>query len=212
MSGRTGTASTTTVTSTGVDVWAGSVEQSEVAGTVRRAAAGEQAAWDEIVASFGGLIWTIAGAHRLGPADAAEVTQNTWMRLVENLAAIREPERLAGWIATTARRECLRLLRVRGREVVTADETAFDALPAGPTPEEQLLDRERDRILWRAFAQLPQRCRALLQLVVVASPSYVEVAAALDMPVGSIGPTRSRCLKRLRTLMEGDASRTGAGG
>jgi len=208
MGGRMDTASTTrfmaTVPSrTGVDVWAGSVEQSEVAGTVLRAAAGDRSAWDEIVASFSGLIWTIASAHRLGPADAAEITQTTWMRLVENLATIREPERLAGWISTTARRECLRMLRLRGREVITDEETTFDAGPTGPTPEEQLLDRERDRILWRAFAQLPDRCRALLQLVVVASPSYVEVAAALDMPVGSIGPTRSRCLKRLRTLMVG---------
>ncbi|MGI5126020.1 RNA polymerase sigma factor [Pseudonocardia sp. CA-107938] len=187
----------------GVDVWAGSVEQSEVAGTVLRAAAGDRAAWDEIVASFSGLIWTIAVTHRLGPADAAEVTQTTWMRLVENLGTIREPERLAGWIATTARRESLRLLRLRGREVVTGEEATFDAGDSDPTPEEHLLDRERDRVLWRAFARLPERCRTLLQLVVVSAPSYVEVAAALDMPVGSIGPTRARCLKRLRVLLDG---------
>lgn len=181
-----------------------------MASTVLRAAGGDQAAWDEIVASFSGLIWSIAGTHRLGPTDAAEIAQTTWMRLVENLGAIREPDRLGGWIATTARRECLRLVRLRGREIVVDDEAAFDVGIGEPTPEERLLDRERDRILWRAFARLPERCRTLLRLVVISAPPYAEVAAALDMPVGSIGPTRGRCLKRLRSLLAGDQDRSGA--
>lgn len=210
MGSRIDACTTTTVVPTrtsgpGVEVWAGRMDQSEVAGAVRRAADGDRAAWDEIVESFSGLIWAVAYAHRMGPADSAEVAQATWMRLVEHLESIRDPDRLGGWLATTARRECLRLLRLRGREIVTDDEGSFDALPVtqqpAPGPEEQLLDRERDRGLWRAFAQLPERCRVLLQLVVVTAPPYAEVAAALDMPVGSIGPTRARCLDRLRKLL-----------
>ncbi len=182
--------------------WAVWVDPSEVAGAVRRAAAGDQSAWDAIVESFSGLVWTVANGHRLGPADTAEVMQTTWLRLLEHLDRIREPERIGGWLATTARREALRVLRLRARELVVEDESTFDRrLDPVPTPEEAVLDRDRDRRLWRAFAQLSERCRQLLHLVVVVGPPYTEVAAALDMPIGSIGPTRARCLERLRKLL-----------
>jgi RNA polymerase sigma factor (sigma-70 family) len=181
------------------------VEASEVADAVRRAAAGDKAAWDELVAGFSRLIWSIAGAHRLGPADSAEVVQTTWMRLLENLDRIKQPERLGGWLATTARRESLRMLRMRARELATDDEGQLDrGSPGDPTPEDALLDRDRDRTLWAAFAKLPDNCRALLQLVVIVAPPYTEVAAALGMPIGSIGPTRARCLERLRKLVTAD--------
>ena len=185
--------------------WAGRVEQSEVGDTVRRAAAGDKAAWDAIVESFSGLVWSIATSYRLGQADAAEVVQTTWLRLVENLDRLREPERLGGWLATTAGREALRLLRLRGREIVTDDEGRFDDAPSAlPNPEETALGTERKRQMRRAFAKLPERCRRLLHLVIVVSPPYAEVAAALDMPIGSIGPTRARCLDRLRKLLDAD--------
>lgn len=175
-----------------------------MADAVRRAAAGDRAAWDELVAAFGRLVWSIALAHRLGRADAAEVSQTTWLRLVENLDRITQPERLGGWLATTARRESLRQLRLRGREVPTDDESRLDHGSTAPTPEGTVLDQERDRRLRAAFAALPENCRVLLHLVVVVRPSYAEVAAALDMPVGSIGPTRARCLDRLRRLLAAD--------
>lgn len=176
-----------------------------MAGAVRRAAAGDKDAWDEIVESFSGLVWSVANGYRLGAADAAEVSQTTWLRLLENLDRIREPERLGGWLATTARREALRQLRLRGREHVTDDDATFDRAPStDPGPEELLLVHDRDRLLWRAFTQLDDRCRRLLQLVVIVAPPYTEVAAALDMPIGSIGPTRARCLDRLRRLLEAD--------
>lgn len=193
--------------------WAGRVEQDEVAGAVRRAAAGDREAWDAIVESFSGLVWSISTAHRLGSADAAEVVQTTWLRLLENLNRIREPERLGGWLATTARRESLRLLRQRGRELVTDDETRFDRIPsAGPTPEDVLVDSDRDRMLWSAFSRLPENCRKLLQLVIVVSPPYVEVSAALGIPIGSIGPTRGRCLAKLRQLLAAEGATDVAGG
>jgi RNA polymerase sigma factor (sigma-70 family) len=181
------------------------VEQNEVADTVRRAAAGDKAAWEAIVTSFSGLVWSIATSHRLGQADSAEVAQTTWLRLLENLGSIREPERLGGWLATTARREALRLLKLRGREVVTDDEARFDEVPsAAQTPEDVLLGSERKQQMRRAFAKLPERCRKLLHLVIVVSPPYTEVAAILDMPIGSIGPSRARCLDRLRKLLDAD--------
>jgi len=182
--------------------WAVWVEPNEVAGAVRRAAAGDRDAWDAIVRSFSGLVWTVANGHRLGPADTAEVLQTTWLRLLENLDRIREPERLGGWLATTARRESLRMLRLRGREVPSDDEGVLAREPSpSPTPEEAVLDRDRDRRLWRAFSRLPDRCRRLLDLVVVLRPPYAEVAAIMEIPVGSIGPTRARCLDRLRRLL-----------
>ncbi|WP_252446610.1 RNA polymerase sigma factor [Pseudonocardia humida] len=178
------------------------MEPSEVAGAVRRAATGDQDAWDSIVRSFSGLVWTVANGHRLGPADTAEVLQTTWLRLLENLTRIREPERLGGWLATTARRESLRMLRLRGRELPTDDEGVFTREPSSsPTPEEAVLDRDRDRRLWHAFSRLPDRCRRLLHLVVVLQPPYAEVATIMQIPVGSIGPTRARCLDRLRRLL-----------
>ncbi|WP_232660908.1 RNA polymerase sigma factor [Pseudonocardia sp. TRM90224] len=181
------------------------MEQSSVADAVRRAADGDRAAWDALVANFSGLVWSVALGHRLGPADSAEVVQTTWLRLLENLDRIREPERIGGWLATTARHESLRLLRMRSREHLTDDEASFDATTtatsAAASPEELLLDRDRDRSLWIAFSQLPERCRALLRLVIIVAPPYTEVAAALDMPIGSIGPTRARCLDRLRRLL-----------
>ena len=181
--------------------WAVRVDPSDVAGAVRRAAAGDKDAWDEIVDSFSGLVWSVANSHRLGPADGAEVVQTTWQRLLEHLDRIREPERLGGWLATTARRESLRMLRLRARELATDDEVTIGrGLEPGPTPEEAMLDRDRDRQLWHAFNRLPERCQRLLRLVVLLTPSYAEVAATMEMPIGSIGPTRARCLDRLRRL------------
>lgn len=187
------------------------VNQSDVSDVVQRAAAGDSEAWNLLVRSFTGMIFAIATGYRLGPADAGEVVQSTWLRLLENLERIREPERVGGWLATTARRESQRLLRLRGRELVTDDERELDRIagPAAQTPESALLDYDRARRVRAAFARLPERCRRLLQLVVVVAPPYAEVAAALDMPVGSIGPTRARCLDRLRRLLAAESGGSG---
>jgi RNA polymerase sigma factor (sigma-70 family) len=186
------------------------VEPTDVADAVRRAAAGDRAAWEDLVAAFGRLVWSIAVAHRLPPADAAEVSQTTWLRLVENLDRITQPERLGGWLATTARRESLRLIKLRGRETPTDDESRLDH-GDDPTPESVAVGRDRDERVRRAFAALPERCRLLLHMVVVLRPPYTEVAEALDMPIGSIGPTRARCLERLRRLLATDGITTSGG-
>jgi RNA polymerase sigma factor (sigma-70 family) len=166
---------------------------------VRAAAAGDQSAWNELVARFEGLVWATARAHRLNRADAADVSQTVWLRLVENLDRIRDPERLGGWIATTARRESLRFLRLNGRELASDEADTFEA-PSDESTDLKLMTEERDTALWSAFKRLSERCQSLLRLLVSQDePSYEEIGAALDMPVGAIGPTRMRCLDKLRT-------------
>ena len=170
----------------------------EVASLVRAAAGGDEAAWDALVRRFGALVWSIARAHRLTDADAADVSQTTWLRLVEHLDRLRHPGRVGPWLAATARNECLRVLRLRGRQVLAGEE--FELVDeVTPPPGAALFLAERDEALWRAFDALPSRCRALLRVIVATPPpTYEELAAALDIPIGSIGPTRARCLERLR--------------
>jgi RNA polymerase sigma factor (sigma-70 family) len=170
----------------------------ELGELTRAAARGDEAAWNAIVDRFQGLVWATARAHRLSPADAADVAQTTWLRLVENLDRIRDPDRLGGWLATTARHECLRHIRLHGRELASDEADAFEASPDDP-PELALLTEERDSALWRAFTKLSELCQTLLRLLVATDePSYEVIGAALDMPIGSIGPTRMRCLQKLR--------------
>ncbi len=169
---------------------------------IEGAARGEDAAWGEIVDRFSGLVWSTARAHRLPQAEAADVVQTTWLRLVENLDRIQDPERLGGWLATTARRECLRHIRLRGREVMVDDDASFEA-PGEESIDERLIAGERDDALRSAFARIGERCQALLRLLAAPEPpSYEEVSAALGMPVGAIGPTRARCLEKLRRTPE----------
>jgi RNA polymerase sigma factor (sigma-70 family) len=163
---------------------------------------GDQQAWGVIVDRFEGLVWATTRAHRLSHADAADVTQTTWLRLVENLDRINDPERLGGWLATTARRECLRHLRLHGRELQVEDDSVFEA-PSEGTAEDRLIVRERDDALRRAFARIGERCQALLRMLSAPEPpSYEEIGAALEMPIGAIGPTRARCLDKLRASPE----------
>jgi RNA polymerase sigma factor (sigma-70 family) len=168
---------------------------------VRAATAGDQTAWNELVRRFEGLVWATARAHRLSRADAADVAQTVWLRLVENLDRIRDPERLGGWLATTARRESLRHLRLHGRELPSDEPDEFES-PTDDPLEVALLTEERDTALWRAFARLTDRCQSLLRLLVsMDEPSYETVSAALNLPIGAIGPTRMRCLEKLRSFV-----------
>lgn len=171
----------------------------ELARLVRAAAEGDQDSWNALVDRFSGLLWATARAHRLSAADSAEVVQTTWLRLVEHLDRIREPERLGAWLATTARHEALRLIRRGAREFAASDLDDLDQRLDEPAAGAILL-AERDVTLWRAFASLSERCQALLRLLIAdVPPSYDEVSQALAIPVGAIGPTRQRCLERLRS-------------
>ena len=155
---------------------------------VRRAAAGDQRAWDELVLGYAGLIWAVARLQGLSSSDAADVSQVTWLRLVEQVGNLRQPERLGAWLATTARRESAKVARRAARQV-----------PVGVTADGRIELDERDALLRSAFAGLTPRCRELLGLLLADdSLSYAEVSQVLDMPIGSIGPTRARCLACLR--------------
>lgn len=166
------------------------------------AARGDQAAWNELVSRYEALLWSIARGFRLSSADCADVVQNTWLKLVEKLDRVDDPDRLAGWLGTTARRECLQLLRRAERRRV-ADLPPPDVPDDGPPVDEGLLVAERDAALRRAVEQLSDKCRELIRVLMVSPPlTYLEVSAVLDMPVGSIGPSRGRCLDHLRALTE----------
>lgn len=166
------------------------------------AARGDQAAWNELVARYTPLLWSVARGFRLGTADCADVVQNTWLKLVEKLGSVTEPDRLAAWLATTARRECLQLLR-RVERRRAADEEPPDVADDAPPLDDGLLPAERDIALWRAVDRLPDGCRRLIRMLMAdPPPPYVEIARALDIAVGSIGPSRGRCLERLRKLAE----------
>ncbi|HEY9474200.1 MAG TPA: sigma-70 family RNA polymerase sigma factor [Mycobacteriales bacterium] len=174
------------------------------AALLKRAGSGDQDAWDELVSRHSGLLWAVARAYRLGQADAADAVQTTWLRLLEHLDRIHEPDRLGGWLVTTLRRECLSILRRARRERLNAGDDAALDVPDGSDPlDSHLLLLERDAALWQAFGCMPERCQRLLRALVASPPlSYDEVSTALGMPIGSIGPTRARCLHRLRILLE----------
>ena len=170
---------------------------------VRAAAAGDQRAWDGLVERYAALVWSVARAHRLSDEAAADVSQVTWLRLVEHLDRIRNVEGLGSWLATTARHESLRAIRRAGRQLPSGEGADLELVDDAPPPAARLLERERDQVLWQAFERLPERCRRLLRLLTAdPPPAYDEISAALDMPIGSIGPTRGRCLENLRRQAE----------
>ena len=184
---------------------------SATATLLARAAQGDQRAWDELVTEHTRLLWAVARSFRLDAADANDVVQTTWLRLVEHLDKIEDPSRLIGWLVTTARREAMRVLRRSGRERPVVEDTVLDRPDEGPPVDARLLLDERDRALWQAFSRLSDRCRQLLQIAVTEPQAYDEISAALGMPVGSIGPTRRRCLTQLRALLEGTVLAEGDG-
>ncbi|MEV0897131.1 sigma-70 family RNA polymerase sigma factor [Actinoplanes sp. NPDC049802] len=183
------------------------MEPNETAALVHRAAAGDSRAWEALVMAYAGLVWSVARAHRLGTADAEDVAQTTWERFARSLDALKEPEHAGAWLATTARRESLRVLTARNRVTPTGDLTWTGASPAA---EDEALDRDEQvrradlaARVWQALDRLGDSCQRLLRVLMAEPPpSYAEAAAALDMPIGSLGPTRRRCLEKLRRLVE----------
>jgi RNA polymerase sigma factor (sigma-70 family) len=177
------------------------MDAEELNSLVQAAADGDDRAWETLVEHFSGLIWSVAGAYGFARSEAADVTQVSWLRLVEHLGRLKDPSRLGAWLVTTTRRECLRRLRAGHYEVPASDDQRFETLRSDvPSPESLVLKTERAVLIWRAFRQLDSRCQELLRALLLAHPalSYEEVAEAFGMPIGSIGPTRGRCLDQLR--------------
>jgi RNA polymerase sigma factor (sigma-70 family) len=177
-----------------------------IATLVNAAAAGHEGAWNALVQEFSALLWAVARAHRLQDSDAADVVQATWLRLFEHLGQLHEPARVGAWLATTARRECLRVFRHHDRAVPFGEE-APESESGDVAPGDAILELERDDALWRGFGRLRLSDQALLRMLLAdPRPPYEEIAAALDMPIGSIGPTRQRALERLRQELDRQGS------
>jgi RNA polymerase sigma factor (sigma-70 family) len=166
---------------------------------VAAAAAGEPEAWSQLIDRYAVLIRSVCRTHRLCDADADDVAQLTWLRAVEHVGRLRDPDRFGAWVGTTARHECLRVLRGRKRVVPTADEVQQPLFAPDTDREEIELAAERRAAVRSALSVLPERQRTLLRLLhSEQAPSYEAIGSALGMPVGSIGPTRGRALERVR--------------
>lgn len=182
---------------------AGRCSDADLCAAVASAAAGDAAAWDLLVRQFSNMVMAVARSCRLNDADVAEVHQVTWLRMVENIGRIERPERIGSWLMTTAKRESLRVARVQRR---TAPD--HEALLQCPDPDAKPVDagpiaQERCVAVREAYAQLPLQCQRLLGLMVGSDPlSYKEISHLLSMPIGSIGPTRGRCLDHLRRILD----------
>jgi RNA polymerase sigma factor (sigma-70 family) len=175
-------------------------DNSSTADLATRAKDGDSQAWDGLVDRFAPLVWSICRAYQLSRADAEDVGQTVWMQLVNHLSTIRDPAVLGSWLATTTRRECTRVLRARCK--LPSDAQALDDLPdeQAATIEHDLLLAERNAVLREAVARLPCRERQLIALLTADPPvPYAEISARLGLAVGSIGPSRRRCLDRLRS-------------
>lgn len=183
------------------------LETPDIAGMVVGAAAGDRRAWERLVKQYARLIWSITVEFKLAESDASDVAQTTWLRLLEHIDRIEYPDRVGSWLAATARNECLRNLAARKRVVVLAhdeEEVLFGAAAvAGPEVDERILADERDQVVRDALSRLPRRWQRLLELLMADPPTpYADISDELGLPVGSIGPTRGRCLAQLRVLLQ----------
>jgi RNA polymerase sigma factor (sigma-70 family) len=182
-----------------------SPDDAHLGGLLERARAGDRESLRELVRVLNPVLWRVARAQGLNTEDAADVVQTSWLELVRRLDEIRNPRAVTAWLITATRREAWQR-RARSRR--EADDPApflEAAVSSGPAPEERLLADERDRVLWRHFERLSDRCRDLLRIVAqVDRPDYTVIASAFGMPHGSIGPTRGRCLAKLREMLLAD--------
>jgi RNA polymerase sigma factor (sigma-70 family) len=171
-----------------------------VVALVVRASGNDPSAWNEIVERYAPLVWSICARFQLSNHDSEDVGQNVWLLLVEQLGRLREPAALPGWLATTTHRECIRVVTSarRSEQRGTRVDDALQFVDDAAVDEEMLL-AERNAALRAALADLPPRCQRLLGMFFTDPPhSYAEISAELDLPIGSIGPQRARCLERLR--------------
>jgi len=180
------------------------VDAPDVASLVRRAAEGDRHAWEGLVDQYARLIWSITADFKLMDSDAADVAQTTWLRLLQHIDRIEYPDRVGSWLAATARNECLRSLAARKRVVLGHDDVELDSAVAhGPAIDERLLADESAQVVRDALSRLPRRWQRLLEMLMADPPvPYADISDELGLPIGSIGPTRGRCLARLRVLLQ----------
>jgi RNA polymerase sigma factor (sigma-70 family) len=184
---------------------------SRIAGLVVAAQNGSEEALGQLVTDLSPLLWQVARAAGLGAGDAEDVVQTVWLRLVSHLDGIRTSAALTGWLVTTTKREAWRV-RAAGRKQLPVDDSLLADLPdrLRPDPQEQAIAADDRRCLWAALGKLSPRCRELLRIIAfVPRPDYQAVADELGIPRGSVGPTRGRCLAKLRGLLAGDVAIAG---
>jgi RNA polymerase sigma factor (sigma-70 family) len=163
---------------------------------------GDATALDDLVGLMTPVLWHVVRAYRLSEESAEDVIQTTWLALVRCRDAISEPTAIGGWLTTTARREAWRVGKNGNRAIAVEDEELAVRLPRQRSAELAAVELDDNRILWEAVDVLPERCRRLLRIVAFENrPDYAQLAADLGMPVGSIGPTRGRCLAKLRVAL-----------
>lgn len=170
---------------------------------------GDETAWETLIARYERLVYTIPFRYGLTPAESEDVFQSVWLILLKNLPTIQEPDRISAWLVTTTRRQCWDLRRGAEHERTTSvqpDSLILTRWSEGSTPEEILAHYEETMALREKLDQLPERCRQLLNYLYrdPSNPNYEEIATRLDMPVGSIGPTKKRCLEKLLLLVVRD--------
>jgi RNA polymerase sigma factor (sigma-70 family) len=166
---------------------------------------GDQSTMSDLVGLLTPILWHTVRAQRLDHQSAEDVIQATWLALVRNAESISQPQAVLQWLLVTARREAWRVTKRDDR----TEPTDFDGDELGTdpddVPEDLVLRHDDDVRLWQHIAQLPERCRALLRVIAFADrPDYAAVAQSLGMPIGSIGPTRGRCLAKLRLQLAND--------
>jgi RNA polymerase sigma factor (sigma-70 family) len=171
---------------------------------------GDHSAWEALIARYQRLIYSIPIKARLSQDDAADIFQSVCLKLYEKLATIRDSERISSWLITTTSRECWRLSARNRRESVPAggddDDSFLKEIPAkGPLADEQRETLDQQHQVRQAVEALPDRCRELITMLFYQKDelSYVDIAGRMRMPVPSVGPTRARCLEKLRKLLEG---------
>ena len=177
---------------------------------VEGALAGDQAAWDALVVRLERVVWKAVNMMTYDPEVRDDAFSATWLRLAERLDQIREPEKLPGWLTTTACNEVRQILRHRGRQHVALDslddrgQPTFDVLVADVDHAGTLVADERRREVREAFGRLDENCRELLTVLLLADPPvpYDEASARLGRPIGALGPSRRRCLEKMRVLLE----------
>jgi RNA polymerase sigma factor (sigma-70 family) len=175
----------------------------DVAGLLTRVSQNDPAAWEEIIRRYSGVVFAKIRSFRLQDADALDAAQMTWLRLAENAHRIQIPDHLGGWLATTASRECLRILRHHTRQTPTPPLLEDNIPDPAPNPEQHAIDADIARTLWNLVAELPPRRRTLLRALFTDNPRpYTEVAHTTGIPAGGIGPTRARALEQLRRRLD----------
>jgi RNA polymerase sigma factor (sigma-70 family) len=176
--------------------------QTELSSLVSAAKSGDNLAWSRLVGRFDQMLRSVARSYRLSSQDVDDAVQATWVQLYEHVESVRDTSAVAAWLATTVRRQSLHILQRRVREHLT-DEPELMVADEARAADEALIEGERRLVLTRALSTLPDRQRKLMTLIASErAPDYKEIGAALGMPVGSIGPTRARCMARLQLHSE----------